>query len=191
MADWCCPSEKGSFMLNLMKYLAFALVMSVAQVAMAQDYYIGLQGGYFIAGQDGSDLQQRYNAASVTATVNSYDEQRFSWRVYGGYSLADMLDSKVPLSVELGYTDLGTVTADISGADPKAIADEFSPSASGIDLSLVARYPVHERVTLVGRAGLWYWWDEIEVGGNGYDKDGIDPLIGVGVETPIGKELTT
>jgi hypothetical protein len=176
-------------MLKQLKYTALAAVLVCVPVAAAEDYYIGLQGGYFIAGQDGGDLQQRFDDGLITATVNSFDEERFSWRLFAGFSLGEKL-LDVPLSLELGYTDLGTVTADISGADTETIADEFSPSAQGIDLSVVARYQVHERVTLVGRAGLWYWWDDIEVGNDSYDVNGIDPLIGVGIETPLSKDLT-
>lgn len=76
--------------------------------------------------------------------------------------------------IEGGYTDLGSIDSEVGNC---VQAQPIDPSADGINISLVGRAPVSERVAVYGKLGAFAWnMDREDV-----SDDGVSPTAGIGV----------
>jgi hypothetical protein len=121
------------------------------------------------------------------------DDSRTAWSIYGGYNWSKYF------AVQAGYTDLGDVNSRFSGnaADIAAFmrdANVLQPqSAEGLDLMLVGRYPLFERLAISAQLGGFYWDAENELrdtsGARVIRKDdGFDLAYGAGLELSLTKQ---
>lgn len=170
----------------------FGIVAAQAHADDTTSWYVGGQFGSarsdVSAGAIDAALQQQGYA--VTSDVS--DKSRDAWRLYAGYQLTDWL------GIEAGYSDLGDVKVDFSGAiadvgqfliDANALQP---PSAEGFDLTAMARLPLGSRFSVHARAGAFFWdarYDTRNVDGQAVRRkdDGVSALAGVGAEMKLAE----
>jgi OOP family OmpA-OmpF porin len=122
--------------------------------------------------------------------VARIDNSRTAWSVYGGYSWSRYF------AVQAGYTDLGDVESRFSGnasdiANFMRDANVVQPqSADGFDITLVGRYPLHERFAVSAQLGGFYWDTESELRDTSdarvrREDEGFDLAYGVGAELSL------
>jgi OOP family OmpA-OmpF porin len=111
------------------------LAATVSTGAAAQD-----MGGYV-----GASVGQAKAKSFCDGFVGSgCDDKDTAWKVFGGYNFHRHF------GVELGYTDLGDATATVG-------ATTFKFETKGIELTAVGIWPINERFSLFGKAGVYRW----------------------------------
>ena len=171
--------------------LATAMQPAVAQAVGDEAPANWTANGWFISGDLGmassSGSQDRIDTglSGFDARVTDINEQRFGWKLGGGYRFNDYF------SLALEFIDLGEVDVSIDGvvADPLAFytqVEKLHPvSARGPGLSMLLHYPIMQDISLQGRLGAMRWEDQyrtqspLQVGGDA-DK-GTDLFYGLGV----------
>jgi hypothetical protein len=129
-------------------------------------------GGVYIGGGVGDVSIQ-----DTTATPSgvSFDESDIAWKAFAGYRF-DALPI-VSLSGEVGYRDLGSPSATVSGVPVSYNTDGFDYSALvGIGLG---------PVEVFGRVGGMNYTVEKNVGGTRSEFDGNAPLYGIGARLTL------
>jgi hypothetical protein len=141
----------------------------------------------------GDQTQGDFNSALTNAghkfTLNGYDVSRTAYQVAIGYGWNSFTYT------EIGYLDLGDTKVDLSlngnedlddfGA---SLAKHYPRSASGVTLSQTFVYALGAGWNLTGDIGLFVWQDETNLnvaGINLSDDDGVDPIVGLGVDYQI------
>lgn len=111
-------------------------------------------------------------------------------RVMGGFGLS------THFSLELGYTNLGEVTAsgtsDGSGLwSPGPVSARLSGTA--FDIAAVGKWRGSARVSVLARLGLLFWESDAFLGETNFeirgDNDGDDVFFGFGVEVDVTRSL--
>jgi hypothetical protein len=112
------------------------------------------------------------------------DGAAFAYRIYGGYRF------RVPLAVELGYTDLGTIDSRV-GPEPAGPLDQFLDDladthpapGNGPTLALRGLLYGNDVLALGLKLGVWYWEADVDVETStssvSLDRDGFDPFYGL------------
>ena len=113
-----------------------ATVMAAPAVSMAQSR--GADTGWYA----GISLGQS-EAKSVDCAGLSCDTKDTAFRILGGYQI------NRNFAAELGYTDLGKVTASAGG-----LTDEIKSTAW--ELSAIGSYPVASQFSVFGRLGVYF-----------------------------------
>jgi len=169
--------------------LPLILTCSLAQ---AGGGYVGQHGAAYIGASagatDSSVGRNNLTDPSVCQAANancSVDETDQAWSVQGGYHFTPNV------AVEAAYVDLGR-TADVSSRQVGAYL-RGKQDTSGVSVSMVGKVPLGSMVGY-GRAGVYRWESESHIEGPGAlnkasDK-GTDPTVGVGLEVPIGRNLS-
>jgi len=96
--------------------------------------------------------------------------------VYGGYQINDWL------GLDVGYDFLNDMQVGVVG---QTIRPNFE--VQGLDLSAKAGYPITDVIEIYGRAGAFYYQAKLDQLGT--DQDGFEPLVAVGGEFSINKDL--
>lgn len=129
-----------------------------------------------------SDVTRDLAELGIPATARVEDQNRFGWRVFGGYRFNEHL------SLDGGFTNLGKAITRITGVpvDLEEIPHALPASGAGWELSAAGYLPVSERVDLYARIGAWHWktlYHALETGQKRRPKaSGFDPLGGLGVQ---------
>lgn len=98
-------------------------------------------GGFYIGGGLGqSDAKDGCDGISGPGV--SCDSEDTAWRLFGGYQL------NTNLALELGYTDLGELSATGPGGSASA-------EATALELSALGMFPIAEGFSLYGKAGVY------------------------------------
>jgi len=109
------------------------------------------------------------------------DDSGFAWSVFGGYGFGPSL------ALELGYVDLGD---DYEARNIFGNGETTKWSAEAVQVALIGRLKVHDRVQLFGRLGVTYWDVELsyrEPGFHSSDCDtDVDAVVGGGFEWELG-----
>jgi len=153
-----------------------------ANTPFSKFYWGGGYGAMF------TDYADSVNDGSVS-NVNDGDDGTI-FNVYIGYNINDFL------SVEAGYASSDDVnySADSDGSGDSWSAGEVSADyeAEFYSLSLVGRYPIAPRWTLLGRLGLTYCETTERFNENGFistqSDSGSSASVGAGFEYDIGVE---
>ena len=97
--------------------------------------------------------------------------------------------------MELSFVDLGEATIDFAASGPGGVgAVSVVGEISGFGVAAVGSWPVHDRVDLVGKLGLFRWdvdgEEEYFVIGSFFDQsseseDGTDPFFGIGANFAV------
>ena len=124
--------------------------------------------GYYLGGSVGTT-----KANDFCADLNNCDDNTKGWKVFGGYHLTDSL------VLEGGYADLGELGQQPS--DPEA-----SSKISGYTGSLLATYPVQEKIKLFGKAGIF---KQKSNDTNSNYTDNIKPVYGLGADYEIAEGI--
>ena len=134
---------------------------------------------------------------------NNVYAQNSYW--YGGVSTGDasiaddIYDASTPISLfigkrlnestafEVGYLDLGGFESDSRDHEVDPVNNpDASADISGIEVSALFLAKVGESVEIYGRAGLYLWDGEEVIDGDESDDSDISPLLGLGLNFPIG-----
>lgn len=142
--------------------------------------------GFGAGATHNSDFIAANDDGSLSAL--SADKTSTSWRVFGGYRIADQF------ALEAGYLDLGksSFTAQSSGGESwsaGAVGTDFE--GDGWFLEGLIPIPLAPRWTLYARLGILHWETTEtffeETFGTSVDKNsGTDVLYGVAIEYDVG-----
>jgi OOP family OmpA-OmpF porin len=154
-----------------MKYaimLAAALLVAAPAAAQDQGFYAGLSIGQSAAKDACDDL---------VGTGISCDDKDTAWRILGGYQF------NRNFAVELGYTDLGEVTASFG-----TLRETISSTA--FELVGVGMLPVAERFSVYGKLGIYRASTEDETNfGFSAKESNTDITFGFGARFDITKNI--
>jgi OOP family OmpA-OmpF porin len=158
---------------NLSRLLALCLVsialFAVAIPASAQGtgFYVGAG-----AGMTSVDLCDDLVGLGLT----SCDDDDTGFKVYAGNRFSPNF------SAELGWVDLGEITATGPGGTVKLGVD-------GIQIAGLGMVPVSPQVTFFGKVGLYLWDVSASGPGGSLSDDGSDIMFGLGLSWNLAKQL--
>lgn len=146
-------------------------------------------GGYLGVGfsyNDHGDVLSANNDGSLSNI--SDDDTGFGFGIIGGYFFNDFV------GVEGGYLDLGEAdfTAESDGSGDSWVSGDVATDfdADGWLFAVVGRWPITERLALLGRLGLFSWETTETFTENGFvsiDKNSdSDAFYGLGFEYDVG-----
>lgn len=132
----------------------------------------------------GGEMDARLTQLGYATSTQLSGQSRLGGKVFAGYRWN-------LLEVELGYADLGRMDTRVVGPSPvtddylRAISRSQPQSGAGPQLSGVLHWPVHERVDVFGRLGLFYWRstmsaDDTAQFSSARDR-ALDPFAGLGI----------
>lgn len=181
MSDAVCTSKRASNRLGVIGSLATAAVLALGLSVPASAGLYGGVGSYMVS----SDIDlDRIAATSGTTNGLITDDPRDAIRFFGGYALNDFL------SVEGGYSDVGTIFAAVG-------SDYYNYDISGIDVSVLGRLPLFkflgQPIGFYVKVGAMNWKSTISVNRPGSvtrtDEDGTDLVYGGGMEILLFKHI--
>lgn len=122
----------------------------------------GWYGGFSI-GQSKADCD-------TSGTGLSCDDSDTAWKIFGGYQI------NRTWGVELGYTDLGEISATGGGVN-------INVESTAWDLVGVGTFPINNQFSVYGKLGFYRAETEVSsnVAGGSGDKNTTDFTFGVGV----------
>ncbi len=142
-----------------------ALLALTTGPATAQGMGLGPEAGFY-AGAGGGfttvDLCDDLRAVGAT----NCDDEDVGFKIFGGFKFNQYV------AAEVGYADLGEVTASALGISATAEVDGFQVAAVG-------SYPI-EQFSLLGKVGIYAWDGEISTTVGNFDDDGTDIMFGLG-----------
>lgn len=137
---------------------------------------MGPEAGFYVGGGAGLtsvDLCDDLRALGAT----SCDDSDVGFKIFGGFKFNQYI------AAELGYVDLGEVTAAASGVSVAAEAD-------GFQIAVVGSYPI-DQFSLLGKVGLYAWDASFSSNlGPVADEDGTDIMFGVGGAWQLAPQLS-
>ena len=159
---------------------AFAVLF--ASSAWAQD------AGFYIGGAIG-----QAEVRDVCDGASTCDDKDGTWKLFLGYQF------NRNLALEFGYADLGEASASgvvSTGLGPVSATANFE--ATLFELTVVGTFPVTDRLSLYGRAGLYR--ADVELSGSGTigaitipvseKDDNTDLTIGIGLKFDITRNIS-
>ena len=167
--------------------VAFIALLFISGSSLAGQWMIGGSLGIAWGSADSGELNNELVGRSINATISDIDNNRFMTQIFAGYEYMSRW------GIELGYVDLGDVSASINGTitginDYFATGQDIYPqTATGLQLSSVYRYPVSGSLQLTGRVGVFNWTTDYILETNtvsqNVSEDGTDIIYGIGVES--------
>jgi len=109
--------------------------------------------------------------------------------IFVGYRFNDWL------ALEVGYDDLGTITADYPARGQPDATAHYEGETQGVELAAKPYWQVNENFALFAKLGTLAW--SMEVTGHEVtfehhaSDDGWSPLVGAGAEFTFGRHWTT
>lgn len=143
--------------------------------ALAQGMGIGEGGGFYI-GAGGGFTSVDVCGDLVALGATSCDDEDVGFKIFGGLKFNQFFGA------EIGYVDLGEVSASLSGVGVDVGADGFQVAAVGT-------YPI-EQFSLLGKVGVFFWDAEASAGAASVSDDGTDIMFGVGGEFHFTPQLS-
>lgn len=119
--------------------------------------YVGAGGGFTTV-----DLCDDLRALGAI----SCDDEDVGFKIFGGFKFNQYI------AAEVGYADLGEITASAPGVSATAEVD-------GFQVAVVGSYPI-EQFSLLGKVGLYVWDGEISTTFGNFHDDGTDFMFGLG-----------
>ena len=117
----------------------------------------------------------------------------FGFRASLGVNVAENV------SIEISYVDFGEFEADAQALNLISELTNISVysagvEVSGFELAAVGYLPLSEKLSLLGRFGIFLWDADINVMTSPFDSisgsdDGVDPLLGVGLNYEFAEGL--
>jgi OOP family OmpA-OmpF porin len=136
-------------------------------------------GGFYLGGGIGqSDAKDGCDGISGPGV--SCDSEDTAWRLFGGYQL------NTNLALELGYTDLGEVSATGPGGSASA-------EATALEFSALGMFPIAEGFSLYGKAGVYRGEVDSRASIAGLSgsasEDNTDFTLGAGVQFDMTRNI--
>ena len=118
--------------------------------------------------------------SNVSDSSVALDEDATGFRLTGGYQITPWL------AVDLGYTDFGTFDATL--VDPfGGPAVVLEAEAKGVELGFVGRVPLGDQFAITGKAEMFWWNSDVNVGGQSDSDSGNDFTYGLGVDWALNE----
>lgn len=164
------------------KYILYTTLAFIFSAPAQADEYTYGHGyvGVGLGSTDGNARSSYLTSPDVCNVVGSncrVDTRDNAWQVYGGYKVSPFI------SLEGAYIDLGK-TADITDGTIRGIQD-----TKGVSVAAVGKVPLGY-ASLYGKAGLYHWNSDVNIGGQHTDASGTDPVIGAGLEYKMAPHWT-
>jgi len=179
--------EQGYKKMKNIQIVSLATLLFINGSTVAGQWMVGGSLGVALGSADSGELNNELVVRSINATISGVDNSRIMTQVFAGYEYTSRW------GVELGYVDLGDVSASTNGTstgidDYFAIGQDIYPqTATGWQLSSIYRYPVSGSLQLTGRVGVFNWTTDytLETSTDSQDvsEDGTDIVYGIGVES--------
>jgi OOP family OmpA-OmpF porin len=152
--------------------LGAASAMLVAGPTLAQDvgWYVGATLGQSEAGD---------TCSGVAGSGVSCDDKDTAWRILGGYQF------NRNFAVELGYTDLGEVSASGPGGN-------VSVESTAFEVVAVGMMPIADKFSIYGKLGMYRAETDADVSVAGFSsasESNTDLTFGVGVRYDFARNL--
>jgi opacity protein-like surface antigen len=190
-----------------MRILAALSIASVASLPMlVQAEHLGrnsyksgpsmyLFGGLSASKFDFEEGDLRYSFGDGSLSNARIDNESSALRFGFGFGISP------ELGLELGYVDLGTLTASAFSDGSQFVNNGYSTGrvdldgdADGVFLGLNLHTPLHEQVGLFARFGVYSWEFEGTVEDSSrkgdFLVDGADPYIGVGARINLAENTS-
>lgn len=147
-------------------------LVSAATPALAQDarWYAGFGLGQSTA-QDACD--------GISGPGIECEDQDTAFKLFGGYRV------NPNFAVEIGYTDLGEVSASFAGFGTISI------ESSGVEVLAVASAPLGPQWSLYGKAGFFRWDLDVNDGTGlvgSFSESGTDLTYGLGASYDFSRD---
>jgi len=149
--------------------LGLASAMALTGPAFAQDS--GFYAGLHIGQSSADDACDGISGAGV-----SCDDKDTAWKILGGYQF------NRHLAVEIGYTDLGEVSASGPGGSASVESTAFEVVAVGI-------FPIADKFSIYGKLGMYRGDTEATAPGVSESETNNDLTFGFGVRYDFTKNL--
>lgn len=180
----------GSALLALPLLLPLAVVDLMRPVQAAElPLYIDARFGIARTDVSSGALEGDFAKQGIDAGVHSVDGKRHGYAVALGLALTDRL------GIEVGYMDLGDVELSFSARSTAIdLATVHPESGNGITAGVRYRHPLTERVSVLGRAGLFAWGGDYDThrGASQVDdneESEFDLQWGIGVGYAITQQI--
>jgi len=123
-----------------------------------------------------ASVAQAQSSPKSDPFIGDEDKRDAGWQIGGGVNLTRFV------AVEAAYVDLGTTAFD---GEWDGVSDVGTIDKTGIRASVLGIWPITEKFSLFGKAGMCRWEvDEAEVYAGipeSHSADGTDPTFGIGV----------
>jgi OmpA-OmpF porin, OOP family len=149
--------------------LGLASAMAFTGPAVAQDS--GFYAGLHIGQSSADDACEGVSGPGV-----SCDDKDTAWKILGGYQF------NRHLAVEIGYTDLGEVSASGPGGSASIESTAFEVVAVGI-------FPIADKFSIYGKLGMYRGDTEATAPGVSESESNNDLTFGFGVRYDFTKNL--
>ncbi len=170
--------------------LVVVLVLTLGK-AFAGGWTISGDIGVAQGGTDMSILNSQISEEGLDVTANSSDDNRIAWQVLLSYQYTP------EFGVEIGYVDLGEVSATLQGATAEidtfltTVSDIHPLTAIGWQLSASYRIPVDSTLSIKLRAGILDWRSKYKLETTGASHtvtgSGSSGVFAAGIEKSIGQ----
>jgi OOP family OmpA-OmpF porin len=144
---------------RLLARCALGALLCIASLPAAAQGYFGIS-----TGSTAADFCSQFAGIGLT----SCDDKDTGFKFFGGARV------NPNLALELGWVDLGEVTATGPGGTARIAVD-------GLQFSVLGIAPVNERFHLFGKFGLYLWDASVAAPGLALTEDGTDIVFGFGL----------
>jgi OOP family OmpA-OmpF porin len=157
-------------------FIGMIVALATALPAAAQD---SVMSGFYAGGSLGRS-EARDVCDDLAGGGVSCDDKDTAWRLFGGYRITPNL------AVELGYTDLGEVSA--SGAGESASVEARALEATGLGM-----LPLSPAMSLYAKAGVYR--GEVDgrfssgLGGGSAEETNTDFTFGFGAQFDLARNV--
>ena len=157
----------------------FFMVALLAGAVLASAPALAQDSGWY-AGASIGQTKAKDACTGLAGTGITCDDKDTAFSIFGGYQVNQNF------GVELGYTDLGKVTASGGGATA-------SIEAKGFELVGVGTYPINQQFDVYGKLGFFRWDLDASASGPGgsfsQSESGTDLTFGLGVKYNFTKNV--
>ena len=148
--------------MRTMTMLVTLLVICLSGMTIAQDWYIGAGIGNTFIGTEFSDAEDQLKELNENST---------------GYKFFAGLTTPLPVGIEGGYRNLGTVTVS---------EFQFESKTSGWDVYAMGRLEILMIVDVFAKAGMFFWKTEDKFVETVISESGSDFAWGLGAGVHLG-----
>ena len=168
-----------------MRRVSIALLISLfamtGSTAFAVDFEDGMYWGGNIGVSDDTGLCDSVPKPQGFSSPTECDETDLGWQVFMGWQPIKWI------SIEGGYTDLGT-----SGV--KVVGDTASSKVNGFNLGVVFTLPILEKAGIFGTAGAFRWDADVTTAlqnqpATKVSESGTDYYYGLALRWPLTKTI--
>ena len=172
--------------------IALFLLCVNAQV-FAENIVIGGNFGYASNRNDITYLNEYFSDTATQALASNDDNNRKAWLLYLNYPVVPRI------AAQIGYADLGGANTFLVGPETEVepylerINGYPIDNVKGVFLAATYQIELNDAVNVVAKGGLHYWRADFVIQSHqtrlGFDEEGIDPMVGLGLQLNMTHQL--